>query len=235
MRNITTNDLEKLQSSFNLAPKTINILTDLVRRMLKKANQIVPNLDKLPVNNEVQRILSENELAQLFDRVKGNPRLRTFVTMLYYTAQRPESILRLQKKHIINDTIHIKEIKGQKARDIPISKKLKPIIKEWVKELQPDEYLFHPENNKYKALSYNQLNRESQQLFEPFNKGLDFKEDRLHWASLYSLRHTAATVMLKSAGNQRVVQAALNHSSSQMTERYAKVINESLQEGFDGL
>ncbi|MCY4321418.1 MAG: site-specific integrase, partial [Bdellovibrionaceae bacterium] len=55
-----------------------------------------------------------------------------------------------------------------------------------------------------------------------FNTG--FTALKLPWRSTHILRHSYATMALISTKNLSSVQASLGHSSSRMTERYAKVI-----------
>lgn len=84
------------------------------------------------------------------------------------------------------------------------------------------------ENSKYKnkqdllfvgsngeALKYNAIQA-------VFNAG--FKALGLPWRSTHILRHSYATGALMATQNISAVQASLGHSSSRMTERYAKVI-----------
>ena len=55
-----------------------------------------------------------------------------------------------------------------------------------------------------------------------FNKG--FKALKLPWRSTHILRHSYATGALIATQNISAVQATLGHTSSRMTEKYAKVI-----------
>ena len=55
-----------------------------------------------------------------------------------------------------------------------------------------------------------------------FNQG--FKALGLPWRSTHILRHTYATMALYATRDLAAVQASLGHTSSQMTEKYAKVI-----------
>lgn len=55
-----------------------------------------------------------------------------------------------------------------------------------------------------------------------FNAG--FVALGLPWRSTHILRHSYATAALMATNNISAVQASLGHTSSKMTERYAKVI-----------
>ena len=94
-----------------------------------------------------------------------------------------------------------------------LSKELIEILREMKQESRNSErLLFTGRNNE--ALKYNaiQLN---------FNAG--FKALRLPWRSTHILRHSYATGALMATQSLSAVQAALGHTSSRMTERYAKV------------
>ena len=94
-----------------------------------------------------------------------------------------------------------------------LSKELIEILREMKQESWNSErLLFTGRNNE--GLKYNaiQLN---------FNAG--FKALRLPWRSTHILRHSYATGALMATQNLSAVQAALGHTSSRMTERYAKV------------
>ena len=132
---ITENHLEELQKHLQmkkvpkhlgaieerlLSNKSINLITDLLGGMLtyghkkKKVALILPKLERLPVDNDRQRIFTDDELKWIFNNTEGY--VHMFVQLMYYTGQRPESILRLQRKHITDTEIYIAPIKKQKEK-----------------------------------------------------------------------------------------------------------------------
>lgn len=72
----------------------------------------------------------------------------------------------------------------------------------------------------------------SAKLFAPLNEGI---VDRAMKATLYTLRHSSATIILNNTGNQRLVQAVLNHAGGEMTARYAKILDSSKAIGINSL
>ena len=70
-------------------------------------------------------------------------------------------------------------------------------------------------NHNNEALKYNAIQAS-------FNAG--FVALGLPWRSTHILRHSYATAALIATNNISAVQASLGHTSSQMTERYAKVV-----------
>ncbi len=250
------------------AAKTVNNTTNLLRSIIRygiandhcKSNPL-RRYKPLPVDNIVERYFTREEVEKLlveallpFENEKqiaaedmkyykppySKKRLQMFIRLMYYTAQRPKSLLRLQKKDIVDGRIKIVSIKKQKEHYVPITEKLRPHLEEWIKDLESTDYLFHKDGYNKKPISYFTLQDYTKPLFNPWNRDsngndLDFKEDRKQWCSLYTLRHSAATNALEATGNQRLVQSMLNHSDSRMTERYAKVLDKTKEEGFNAL
>jgi len=221
----------------HMQPKTVNLITDIAYRILQwgfdreMLGRQIPRIDKLKVDNERQRILSKDELQMLFDAIEGETRV--FVQLAYYTAQRPESILRLKRKHIINDEILIESIKGQSSHLVPIAEKLQEVLYPWIEGLEPEDYIVTKRTNPmpYKTIS-NRLNKVFKRLF---NEGLDYKRDSKQWVSLYTLRHSALTHIYAKTADIYAAQAIANHSSLQMTQRYAKRSEELKRNAVDVL
>ena len=207
-----------------ISPKTVNNITDLAYRIMQWAfdrelvDHQIPRIEKLKVDNERQRVLSEPELELLFNSVEGETRI--FLLLLYHTAQRPESILRLQRKHIINGMILVEGIKGQGSHIVPISRKLEEELDPWISMLDPDDFII---SRTPERMSYETLASRMKKIFRRlFNQGLDYKRDAKQWVSLYTLRHTALTHIYERTGDIYAAQSIANHSSLRMTQRYAK-------------
>ncbi len=262
---IKPEDIVMLQNHFDekgYAPKTTNNLTNLLRSIVRYGiandhclKNPMRRYKPLQVDNIVERVFSREEVQELIDsalkpftdeKIKPEDlkyykppyskiRLQMFLRLMYYTAQRPKSLLQLQKKDIADGKVRIAAIKKQRQHYVPITDKLLPFLEEWIEDLQPDDYLFHAENSPRSPISYFTLHDYTYRLFKPLNDGLVFKEDRKQWASLYTLRHSAATNALEATGNTRLVQSMLNHSDARVTERYAKLLDKTKAEGFNAL
>lgn len=208
----------------HLAPKTINNITDLATRILNWAYyeeilQIpIPKIKKLSVDNERQRVFTPDEMTKIFASTEGDTRI--FVQLMYYTAQRPESILRLKKKHVLNGSLIIESIKKQNAHMVPIAPKLAEVLEPWIDEIDADDYIISKCKS---AKAYQTMSGRLSKIFEKlFNSKLDYKSDGVQWASMYTLRHTALTNIYAHTSDIYSAQAIANHSSVQMTQRYAK-------------
>jgi integrase len=230
-----------------MAPKTVNIIMNLVTSVLKwgVASDIVryplgvPTIEKLVVDNDRERVLSSDEVEKLLnelDTVNCPPhkrevirRNRLIVLLGLYTGARPVSYLGLRAKDIVVDSnaipkrIKFPATKGAKAYEIPVADKLAKSLSVALLDLKPDDKLF---NNSYSAIQQS-IGFVFDRLF---NKGVASYDIR-HKVSLYTLRHSSATLMLEATGDIYKVSKLLGHSDVKTTQRYAKVTDESLLEG----
>ena len=101
---------------------------------------------------------------------------------------------------------------NQSARLLMLPGKLKNILRETKKKAKSDLVFT---NNKGELLKYNAIQ-------SAFNAG--FVALKLPWRSTHILRHSYATMALMATRDMSSVQASLGHTSSWMTEKYAKVI-----------
>jgi integrase len=221
----------------NLSPRTINDVTDMVTSILLWAyNQELlptplPKIEKLRIDNERQRVFSQKELDAIFSSTEGSTRM--FLLLAYHTAQRPQSVLQLQKKHIINGSILIKSIKHQSSHLVPISSKLETVLMPWVDDLTGEDYIVSKAN---KPMPYKTISKRVSDLFKIlFNTGLDYKRDLKQWASMYTLRHTALTNIYANTSDIYAAQSIANHSSIKMTQRYAKHSEKLKRNAVEGL
>lgn len=231
-------DITKLQNLLKdkeLGNKSINLSTDLLRSILRHASDNHTRLSevyrmagyaRLSVDNLVERTLSPEEVRELIKGIE-KPRLKLFISMAYFSCQRPASLLRLQKKDVRDEKIYFSSIKKQKSHKITVHPELKILLDEWLEALSDDDYIFYgAERGKTHPLSYERLQMEASKLFAPFNVGLDYKVDRKQWVSLYTLRHSSATAILENTNNIALAGAILNHSDLRMTQRYSKIKDE---------
>ncbi len=220
-----------------LTPKTINNITDITARIMQwgydqelVSNQL-PKIEKLRVDNERQRVFTKDELNSIFTSTDGNTRI--FLFLAYHTAQRPESILRLKKKHILNGSILIESIKHQTSHLVPISSRLKEVLIPWIEQLDGEDFII---TQSKKSMPYQTISGRITKVFKKlFNKDLDYKRDSILWASMYTLRHTALTNIYANTSDIYAAQAIANHSSVQMTQRYAKHSEKLKRNAVEGL
>lgn len=235
-----------------LSPKTVDNIIDQLKAMFnegmrdkngwcshnpaadKDVKKITQDEDKARL-----RIFTDEELGELFELAKTNPRMYLFFQVMYYTAARPEAIISLQVKDInfSQNKIHLKAMKKAKAYSVPMADAIIPILKEWIKEhdLKYSHFIFYPmqTGDKTKPAIYENFRRSSRALMESFNEDVPVT-DRKNRATLYTLRHTAATKLVRKLGI-KVAKEYLNHSDLKVTEIYTKVGDTELQEAANAL
>ncbi len=221
----------------HMTPKAINNITDITTRIIQcgydheLVSNPLPKINKLKVDNERQRVFTQSELDDIFNNTEGDTHI--FLLLAYHTAQRPQSILRLQKKHILNGSILIESIKHQSSHLVPISSKLEEVLTPWVAQLNADDFIV---TQSKKPMPYQTMSGRVSKVFKTlFNKDLDYKQDSKMWASMYTLRHTALTNIYAHTSDIYAAQSIANHSSVQMTQRYAKRSEQLKRNAVEGL
>jgi len=232
-----------------IAPKTVNIIMNLVTSVLKWGVNVdvvrypmgIPTVDKLEVDNDRERVLTKGEIEVLLEELdtKACPkhkrevvrRNKLIVLLGLYTGARPISYLGLRAKDIVVDDkgkptrIRFPATKGAKAYEIPVADKLVLGLEVALLDLKPDDKLFNR--------SYSAIQQSIQFVFDRlFNKDIASYDIR-HKVSLYTLRHSSATLMLEATSDIYRVSKLLGHSDVKTTKRYAKVTDDSLVEGIN--
>ena len=90
------------------------------------------------------RYLSTSEAHKLFSTIT-NSKDKAITALMYYAGLRVSEANDMQKKHIDLEEKQIRVIygKGGKSRNIPITEELLPIITDYVKTKNPEDYLFN--------------------------------------------------------------------------------------------
>ncbi len=186
------------------------------------------------------RVLSDDELKKLFELASTKPRLYLLLKLLYHTAARPAAIIELQVKDLdfTHGKIYLKAMKKAKAYNVPMVESVKEILKAWIEEhnLKASHYVFYPiqTGDKTKPAIYENFKRAAKKIMdEEFNEYVS-TADKRNRVTLYTLRHTAATVLVKKFGI-KVAKDYLNHSDLKVTEIYAKIVDEDMKGAANGL
>ena len=141
--------------------------------------------------------------------------LKPIIYTALYTGLRRSNILNLKWEELdfINNTINIK-VKdktkdGGKNLSIPMIPKLKDILQSQEKV---NEYVFN-----YKGHHITDIKRSWHTALEKAG---------LPYTNFHTLRHTAATWILKKTGNLKLTQQILGHADIKTTTKYAHVLDE---------
>lgn len=220
------------QASINSYHATFKAVVNYGIRELKELESFVNPLQKISIKdpeNERERVLSSQEIKHIFECLIHKPKAYLYVAVALGTGARPQAIITTRKKDfdIANKTLTFPALKKGKRYPVPLIDSLYKQLIEVTKDLNADDYIFHPDNPKTvttKPISYEGIKRQIQPLLdELFNQELD-NNDRKHRVTFYTFRHTFATHLVKNPNvNILDVKKLMSHSRLQMTERYAKV------------
>ena len=191
---------------------------------------------KLKEPAENIKYLKDWKTAQkIIDRAA--PHLKPIIYTALYTGLREGNILNLKWEDIdFNNKMITLKVKdstraGGKVHTIPIVEPLKEIL-----EKQPhiNEYVFNYKGFPIKSIStawrnifYKRNNRKT------FSKEL--KDPTLPYTNFHTLRHTAATWILKKTNNLRITKEILGHSNINTTLKYAHVLDEEKRTALDSV
>ena len=230
-------DIEQFQMDLmeEYAPASVNYFLAIVKSIFNHAierdviNMVSPakKIKVLKLDNKRERVLDAREAILLLRSIEHNRKAYLFMMISLSTGARPDAVLSLRKLDV--DTrkkeITFKAMKKRPKYTNPIGKRLLPVIREWIKDLEPDEYLFYRENpslNKKVHIGYASiLSRIQPQMDKLFNVGLE-PNDRINRVTLYTFRHTFATYLAYKGVDAFTLMKVMNHASLKMTERYVK-------------
>lgn len=155
--------------------------------------------------DDVRRIL------QSFD----NEKHRTIFYLIYSGGMRISEAVNMRLNDIDSkrNMIRIRDAKGGKDREVPLSKTLLDQIRAYYKEYRPKEWLFEGQfGGQYTA-------RSIQALFRQVMERTGIKKR----ATVHTLRHSYATHLLENGTDLRIIQELLGYKSSKTTEIYTHV------------
>lgn len=190
-------------------PSTVNRVVCNLHSLLKYAYDR-ELMDKLPKfswqkeDNERVRWLAPEEEAKLLSLLPEQT--AAFCEVLLHTGMRRGELLSLTKDNVDGDYIRLWKTKNGKARSVPMSKRAKELVNQYVPF----------------TLTVSQINRDWNKARKEM--GLEHDADFV----LHTLRHTTATRMLQRTGNIAIVQRMLGHAKIQTTMRYAHISDQQL-------
>ena len=230
-------DIEQFQMDLmeGYAPASVNYFTAIIKSIFTHCIERdvidIPSpakkIKQLKLDNKRERVLNAREAILLLRSIEHNKKAYLFMMIALSTGARPDAIISLRKLDVNTrkKEITFKAMKKRPKYTNPIGKRLLPLIREWIKDLEPDEYLFYRENpslNKKVHIGYASiLSRIQPNMDKFFNVGLE-PNDRINRVTLYTFRHTYATYLAYKGIDAFTLMKAMNHASLKMTERYVK-------------
>lgn len=171
--------------------------------------------DKIPRPRHTKHlpvVMSVEEVERLLCSL-ANIKHRTMLQVLYGTGLRASELIGLRIRDIDSgrNTITVRQGKGAKDRQVPLSATLLQLLREYWKLYRPKEFLF--ENNRSDA----QMSvRTVQAVFEHAKKASGISKK----ISAHTLRHSYATHLLEAGTDLLSIRNQLGHSSISTTTVY---------------
>ncbi|MEK6480131.1 tyrosine-type recombinase/integrase [Catalinimonas sp. 4WD22] len=165
-------------------------------------------------------VLSKHEVGAILKQVR-NRKHHAILSTIYASGLRISEVIRLKIKDIDSKrmVLVVRQGKGKKDRQVPLSKHLLQELRTYYQEYQPKDYLF--EGEKGGAYSKSSI----QQIFRRAKKAVGIQKK----ATVHTLRHSYATHLLESGTDLRMIQVLLGHNSVKTTEIYTHVSQRYIQ------
>lgn len=210
----------KQKLSFSYQNQIINAIK-LYFREIRKSKIEVDVLQRPRREYKLPNVLSKEEIKAIL-QTPTNFKHRTMLSLIYACGLRRSELLNLKigdvdsKRHMLI----IRNSKGYKDRQVPISDKTIEMLREYYKAYKPKIWLFEGQQI---GKPYSEQSLQSV-LKQAVKKTKIIKPVTLHW-----LRHSYATHLLESGVDIRYIQTLLGHKSTRTTEIYTHVSEKSLQ------
>lgn len=146
------------------------------------------------------------------------------MSTLYETAARVEEFVNLEADDIYSKELRIviKDGKGSKRREVPITENLRQALLIHLKGREQG-YIFYSRNNRRYST------RRIQQLVGQIAKAANISMN----VTPHTLRHTRATLLAEGGMSKDLLQLFLGHEKPETTEIYTKTAALNMQEGFN--
>jgi len=206
--------------SFSYQNQIINAIK-LYFRAIRKSRIEVDALQRPRREHKLPNVLSKEEVKAIL-KALTNMKHRTMLSLIYACGLRRSELLNLKigdvdsKRHMLI----IRNSKGYKDRQVPISDKTIEMFRDYYKAYRPRVWLFEgqKQGHQYSETSLQEV------LKLAVAEAGTAKPVTLHW-----LRHSYATHLLEAGTDLRYIQELLGHKSSKTTEIYTHVSEKSLQ------
>jgi site-specific recombinase XerD len=163
---------------------------------------------------KLPEIFSIEEIQAIFNECK-NLKHRAIISMFYGCGLRMGEVLNLKivdidsKRMIVN----VRQGKGNKDRQIGLQEKLLELLRDYVREYKPKEFMFNGQFGlQYTDSSINQL-------LKYYAKKAGIKK-KIH---AHLLRHCYATHLLEAGTDMALIQKMLGHKKIETTQIYAHI------------
>lgn len=221
LKNASINrELAKLSVIRTMAEENWNKRVNKTKPLKFKLNEPAENIKYLPNWGTAQKIID-----------KAPTHLKPIIYTALYTGLRKGNLLNLKWENIdfINNQITVnvkdKNVSGGHILTLPMINSLKDVL-----ENQPriNEFVFN-----YEGKPIKDIKKAWHHIFYD-NKG-NLKDTTLPYVNFHTLRHTAATWILKKTNNLKLTQQILGHSNIKTTLKYAHVLDDEKRKALESV
>lgn len=199
--------------SLSYQNQSINAIKFYYERLLRQPRKVYlverPRRErKLPV------VLNEEEVSRVIRGIE-NIKHKAIIMMIYSSGLRLSELLNLRIKDIDSNRmqVFVRQSKGRKDRYTLLSKKALPVLREYIREYRPKEWLFEGmKGGAYSAGSVQAIARAAY-------RRAGIKKN----VTVHTLRHCFGTHLLENGTDLRYIQALMGHESSKTTEVYTHI------------
>jgi integrase len=184
----------------------------------------IAKVKKMKENDARTRFLTEPEIHTLLSNCRQEW-LRMAVQIALKTGLRKDAVLSLQWSEIdFKGRLIEKKGKGGKTVKIPMTGSLLHFLSEYrAGQKVMSRYVIPSPSDPNKPIHVT--------VHEPFDKAV--ADSKIENFRFHDLRHCFATNFLRRTGDMNTLRKILGHSSAQMTQRYAHVLDETMREQMD--
>jgi site-specific recombinase XerD len=233
---VSTNQVQKVTSEvlgsfFHHCKKDLGYSYSMMKQLLASVSFLYDEVLKEEIDfdfhikmkkpSRIPVVLSVQEVERFLNSFT-NLKHKAIFTLIYSAGLRVGEILNLRVKDIDSDRMQIRihQGKGQKDRYTILSEKVLMLLREYVKEYQPADYLFEGQGGgQYSASSIQALMRRHKK-----KCGITKK------ATPHTLRHSFATHLLDNGTDTRFIQELLGHKHISTTQIYTHVSFRTLKD-----
>ncbi len=179
-----------------------------------------------PIREKVlPEVLSEEEVATILKATK-NLKHRAILMTIYSAGLRISELINLRIKDIDSKRmqIRVEQSKGKKDRYTVLSQKTLEILRQYIKQERPFEYLFEGQgSSKEESIQYSKTS-----IAAILRKAVRISKIKKK-VTVHTLRHSFATHLLERGTDLRYIQSLLGHGSPKTTQIYTHITTK----GFD--
>ncbi|KIL45565.1 hypothetical protein KP77_28570 [Jeotgalibacillus alimentarius] len=237
---ITTEDIEvylkmlKDEKGYKASSRNrhLNSLRAFYKYVNKKGistkNPTAP-IDQVKVQKQERTYLTEEEINLLVKEIR-HPIIKMIVQFLFMSGLRISECLSLKLSDVDLEkgVIYVKNGKGKKDRNVPISTKLNPLLTQYLKKVRPkttsDHFFATKKTGKISAAYVNRVLQESVKTLG-WNKRV----------TAHTMRHSFASQLVVRNVNPVSIQKLLGHSDLKTTSIYVHANAELLTEAINAI